>query len=68
MTLSVNEIFNWVFSVIGLAFTYYLMRKNNTVHIAVRDKQNKIHKVKIYSTDSEEEVMKKVEIYMKKNK
>lgn len=66
MILTGAEIFNWVLAIIAIAGMYYVMKKNNTIHIGVKDKKNKIHKVPIYTNDTEEEVIKKVEKYMKK--
>ncbi len=64
--MTINEIFNWIFVVIGIGIVYYMMKNKNTVYIGVRDKKNKIHKIPVYTTDSEKEVMKKVEKYMQK--
>lgn len=67
MTLSENEIFNWVLVVISIAVAYYMLRKNNTVYIGVRDNKNKIHKIPVYTTDNEKQIMEKVKKYMEKN-
>ena len=61
-----TNIVNWIFLVIGIVVFYYIKNENNTVFIAVRDKNNKIHKVPVKTTDSEDEVVKKINKYMKK--
>lgn len=65
--MTVNEVFNWIFVVIGIAFVVYIMKNKNTIYIGVRDRKNKIHKIPVYATDSEKEVLRKVEEYMRKN-
>lgn len=65
--MTVNEVFNWIFVVIGIAFVVYMMKNKNTIYVGVRDRKNKIHKIPVYATDSEKEVLRKVEEYMRKN-
>ena len=64
MTMSV--MINWIISIVGVVFLGYVWREKNKVYIGVRDKNNKIHKVPVYATDSEETVKKKVDKYLKK--
>lgn len=64
--MTITTITNWVFSIGALIFLYYIWKEKNTIYIAVRDKNNKIHKVPVYMTDSEDVVRKKVDIYLKK--
>lgn len=65
--MTINEVFNWIFVVIGIAFVFYMMKNKNTIYVGVRDRKNKIHKIPVYATDSEKEVLRKVEEYMRKN-
>lgn len=64
--MTVTSIMNWICSIGALIFLYYFWKEKNTVYIGVRDKNNKIHKVPVYMTDSEEVVRKKVDKYLKK--
>lgn len=63
--MTVSVIINWVMSILGVIFLAYVWREKNKVYIGVRDKNNKIHKVPVYATDSEETVKKKVDKYLK---
>lgn len=67
MAFTQDQIVNWIFLILGIVVMYYVVKKHNTIYLAVRDKKNKIHKIAVYSTDDEEEVMRKVNDYMKKN-
>lgn len=64
--MTATEVFNWILVVVGIGVLYYYIKNQNTIYIGVRDKKNKIHKVPVYATDTEKEVMKKVEKYMQK--
>lgn len=65
--MEINKIVNWIFVIISIGIAYYIMKNKNKVYIAIKDKKNKTHKIAIQITDSEQEVMKKIEKYMKKN-
>lgn len=64
--MTVTSIMNWICLIGALIFLYYFWKEKNMVYIAVKDKNNKIHKVPVYMTDSEEVVRKKVDKYLKK--
>lgn len=64
--MTVTNIINWICVIGALVFLYYIWKEKNTVYIGVRDKNNKIHKVPVYISDSEEVVRKKVDKYLKK--
>lgn len=62
-----SEIFNWLIIFLGIGYLIYHYNKKDTVFVGVRDKNGKVHKIPVYVTDSEKEVLRKVEDYMKKH-
>lgn len=62
-----SEIFNWLIIFLGIGYLIYHYNKKDTVFVVVRDKNGKVHRIPVYVTDSEEEVLRKVEDYMKKH-
>lgn len=62
-----SEIFNWLIIFLGVGYLIYHYNKKDTVFVGVRDKKGKVHRIPVYATDSEEEVLRKVEDYMKKH-
>lgn len=62
-----SEIFNWLIIFLGIGYLIYHYNKKDTVFVVVRDKNGKVHRILVYVTDSEEEVLRKVEDYMKKH-
>ncbi len=62
-----SEIFNWLIIFLGIGYLIYHYNKKDTVFVGVRDKKGKVHRIPVYVTDSEEEVLRKVEDYMKKH-
>jgi TRAP-type C4-dicarboxylate transport system permease small subunit len=64
---SISKIIMTILMLILVKVGYDYFNENNTIWIPIRDKNNKIHKIKVYVNDSEEDILKKVNDYLRKN-